>query len=187
MDPHKGEDALQKIDHWIRDEGFADVAVDPIHARIAASDERYLPIYERCCALEVPVIITAGPARYVEHTLLDHGHPRHIDAIAQMFPSLQIVVSHGAWPYVNEMIGVVYRNHNVYIEMSEYEQFPQSNAYITAGNTMIGDKIIFASAHPAVDYKAAIALYQELPWEHDVRENIMWKNAARLLKLDTID
>ena len=65
--------------------------------------------------------------------------------MARDFPKLKIVVSHGCYPWVNEIIMVVQRNRNVYLELSEYEQSPFSEGYIQAANTMIGDKVIFAS------------------------------------------
>jgi len=45
------------------------------------------------------------------------------------------------------------------------------------------EKILFASAHPFFHYSDGIALYQKLPFQENVRENIFWKNAAKLLKL----
>lgn len=182
-DPHKGKLALADLKHWIKDEDFAGVAVDPLHAKLCADDAAFSPIYEKCCEWDVPVIITAGPARFVPGTVLEHAHPRHIDAIARDFPELKIVVSHGAWPFVNEMIAVCWRQRNVYMELSEYELFPGSQAYVEAGNTIIGDKILFASAHPGVPYQEAIALYKQLPWKGDVLEKVLWKNAAQLLKI----
>ena len=113
----------------------------------------------------------------------EHCHPRYIDAVARDFPKLKIVVSHGCYPWVNEIIMVVQRNRNVYLELSEYEQSPFSEGYIQAANTMIGDKVIFASAHPFLDFKGQIALYRKLPFSPQALENIFYNNAAKLLGL----
>lgn len=181
VDPHKGQLALQEIDERVCQQGFRGIAIDPMHARIPSDDYKYLPIYEKCCELNIPVIITGGPSRLIAGTIIEHGAPRYIDHVADLFPKLKIVVSHGGWPFVNEMIGVVFRHENVYMELSEYETFPQSNLYVEAANTIIGDKILFASAHPGVHYLDAIALYDRLPFKESVKEKIMWKNAERLL------
>lgn len=92
-------------------------------------------------------------------------------------------MSHGCYPWVNEIIMVVQRNRNVYLELSEYEQSPFSEGYIQAANTMIGDKVIFASAHPFLDFKGQIALYRKLPFSPQALENIFYNNAAKLLGL----
>lgn len=182
-DPHKGVKALQEIAHRIQNENFCGVSVDPIHAQLAANDEKYYKIYELCVKLQVPVIITGGPSRYVAGTVIEHAAPKYLDPIARDFPDLKMVISHGAWPYVNEMICLAFRHRNVYMELSEYERFPQSNLYIEAANTIIPDKILFASAHPGVPYLEAMQTYQELPFTDEVREKVMWKNAAALLGL----
>lgn len=183
IDPHKGRLALDEMEQRVKQDGFQGIAIDPMHARIAADDTAYQPIYQECCELDIPVIITSGPSRLISGVVMGHAAPRFIDRVADQFPDLKIVVSHGGWPFVNEMIGVVYRHRNVYMELSEYETFPQSNLYVEAANTIIGDKILFASAHPGVSYLDAIHLYEQLPFKDDVRENILWKNAARLLKI----
>ena len=182
-DPHKGGIALKEIEHRILHEGFCGVSVDPMHARLAASDEKYYHIYELCDKLRVPVIITGGPSRFVDGTVLEHAAPNYLDPIARDFPNLKMIISHGAWPYVNEMIALAFRHRNVYMELSEYETFPMSNFYIEAANTIIPDKILFASAHPGVHYADALDLYEQLPFKEDVLENIMWKNGAKLLGL----
>ena len=182
-DPHKGVKALEEIEHRIKHENFCGVSLDPMHAQLPANDDKYYRIYELCNRLQVPVIITGGPSRYVKGTVLEDAHPKYLDPIARDFPDLKIIVSHGAWPYVNEMIALAFRHRNVYMELSEYETFPQSQFYVEAANTIIPDKILFASAHPGVPYADAIELYKTLPFKEDVLERVMWKNAAEILKL----
>ena len=60
-----------------------------------------------------------------------------------------------------------------------------SEAYIQAANTMIGDKLLYASAHPFVDFRQALQTYQELPFTPEVRQKVMHDNAAKLLGLET--
>jgi hypothetical protein len=58
-----------------------------------------------------------------------------------------------------------------------------AEAYVEAANTMIADKILYASAHPFVDFKIALKNYEKLPLNPDVRQKIMYDNAAKLLGL----
>ncbi len=80
-----------------------------------------------------PLIITTGPATLVPKAIIDHVAPRYIDIVARDFPELKIVVSHGGYPWVNEMINVAQRNANVYLDLSEYEHSPLSDA-VSAGS-----------------------------------------------------
>lgn len=181
LDPHKGMSAIKDLKQAVTELGFKGAAIDPYLAHIYVNDAKYYPIYAKCCELNIPVIITTGPATLVPSAIIDHVAPRYIDFVARDFPELKLIISHGGYPWVNEMIFVAQRNENVYLEMSEYELFPQSEAYIQAANTVISDKILYASAHPFQDFKETLKIYENLPFTDEVREKIMYKNAAKLL------
>ena len=181
VDPHKGMRGIRELKKLVEEDGFRGAAIDPYLAQIYVNDAKFYPIYAKCCELEIPVIMTTGPATLVPNTVIDHVAPRYIDFVARDFPELKIVVSHGGYPWVNEMIMVTQRNANVYLELSEYEFFPQSEAYIQAINTLITDKVVYASAHPFVDFRVALKNYESIPFSPEVREKIMFKNAARIL------
>ena len=183
VDPHKGMRAVYDLRQAVSEHGMRGAAIDPYLAKIYVNDAKYYPIYAKCCELDVPLIITTGPATLVPNAVIDHVAPRFIDFVARDFPDLKIVVSHGGYPWVNEMIMVAQRNQNVYLELSEYEFFPLSEAYMQAVNTLISDKVMYASAHPFVDFKTALQNYDKLPLTDEVREKVMYKNAARLLGL----
>lgn len=181
LDPHKGMRAIEELKHAVAELDFRGAAIDPYLAQIYVNDAKYYPIYSKCCELNVPLIITTGPATLVPNSIIDHVSPRYIDFVARDFPELKIVVSHGGYPWVNEMIFVAQRNQNVYLEMSEYELFPQSEAYIQAANKYISDKILYASAHPFQDFRETLKIYEKLPLTDQARKKIMYQNAAKLL------
>jgi predicted TIM-barrel fold metal-dependent hydrolase len=186
LDPHKGMRAINELKASVTDLGMRGAAVDPYLAQIYAHDAKYYPIYSKCCELDIPIIFTTGPATLVPNAIIDHVAPRYIDIVARDFPELKIIISHGGYPWVNEAITVAQRNRNVYIDLSEYEFSPMAEAYVEAANTMIGDKILYASAHPFVDFKTALKTYEKLPFNPDVRQKIMYDNAAKLLGLQPV-
>lgn len=183
LDPHKGMAAIRELNRSVKELGLRGASIDPYLAKIYVNDAKYYPIYAKCCELDIPLVITTGPASLVPDAVIDHVAPRYIDFVARDFPELTIIVSHGAYPWVNEMITVAQRNNNVYFDMSEYEFFPMSEFYVQGANTIISDKLLFASAHPFVSFKDAIQSYEKLPFTAEVREKVMYKNAARILKL----
>lgn len=182
LDPHKGMAAIEELKKRVLEDHFSGAAIDPIYNKLPIDAKEFYPIYAKCCELEVPIIITTGPARFTQGTVASYAHPDQIDRVAAFFPDLKIVVSHGAWPYVNEMIGVTFRNHNIYLEASEYEGFPQGDAYIEAAKGILQDRFIFASAHPFVHYKDAIEKYKAYGFSEAIFEKIMYKNAEQLLE-----
>ncbi len=184
LDPHKGMAAVRELDNAVKNLGMKGAAIDPYLAKIYPNDAKYYPIYSKCCELNIPIIFTTGPATLVQGAVMDHVAPRYIDFVARDFPELKIVISHGGYPWVNEAIFVTQRNANVYLEVSEFELSPQSEAYIEAAKTIIPDQFIFASAHPFVEQKDALKTYKNLPFSKKDRKRIMYTNARRLLGLD---
>ncbi|MFZ5945694.1 MAG: amidohydrolase family protein [Bacillota bacterium] len=184
MDPHKGMRAIEELKDYVLNKGLKGASIDPYLAQIYVNDAKYYPIYAKCCELNIPLVITTGPATLVPNAVIDHVAPRYIDFVARDFPELKIIISHGGYPWVNEMIIVAQRNENVFLELSEYEFFPQSEAYMQAVNTIISDKVLYASAHPFVDFRDALENYKKLPLKEEVREKVMFKNAARILGID---
>ena len=104
--------------------------------------------------------------------------------MARDFPELTLIMSHGGYPFVNEAIFACMRNANVYMDLSEYELAPMAEVYVDALNKMIGDKVIFASAHPFIEQADAIEIYKNLNISEEVREKVMYKTAAKILGLD---
>lgn len=183
VDPHKGMRGIQELKYAVENQGLKGAAVDPYLAQIYVNDAKYYPVYAKCCELEIPLVITTGPATLVPNAVIDHVAPRYIDFVARDFPELKIIISHGGYPWVNEMIAIAQRNQNVYLELSEYEFYPMSEAYMQAINTIIGDKVMYASAHPFVDFKDALKNYEGIPFSDEVRAKVMYKNAARVLNI----
>lgn len=182
VDPHKGMKAVYQLRDLVENEGFSGAAIDPLYAQIPANDAKYYPIYAKCCELNVPVVITSGLSPKSPGVIIDSSNPVYIDMVARDFPDLKIIVSHGGYPWVNEMIGVAFRNSNVYLDISEVEKQPMAEAYIQAANGILKNKILFASAHPFVHYKDAIKLYEELAFTDESRAMIMNDNGCCVLR-----
>lgn len=184
IDPHKKMRAVEEIVRVHGEYGMRGIATDPYLAHLPPHDARYYPIYAKCAELKIPVFITMAPPPQVPDAVMEDVDPRHVDIVARDFPELTIIMSHGGYPYVNEAVFVCMRNANVYMDISEYEQAPMCEVYITAMNSCISDKVLFASAHPFVEQAKSIEIYNAMPLSDENREKIMYSNACRVLGKD---
>ena len=183
LDPHKGMQAIDELSRMVNEFGMKGASVDPYLAKLPADHRKFYPIYAKCCELKVPVVISTGPGTRVPGAIMGDASPARVDEVARDFPDLTIVMSHGGYPYVQEACMVCHRNANVYMDISEYERSPQAGLYVRAMNDLIGDKVLFASAHPFVELADALDAYAAFELKTDVRENIMYANARRVLRL----
>jgi predicted TIM-barrel fold metal-dependent hydrolase len=181
VDPHKGMAAVREVVRGHRDLGLKGVSLDPYMHKIAPDHRLYYPIYAKCVELDIPVVLTGGWAFRMPGVVVDDCHPRFIDRVATEFPELKIVVSHGCYPFVREIVTTAYRHRNVYFEWSGMELRPWAEEYVEAANELVHDKALFASAFPFFTFATMVERYAKLPFKPDVRPKVMGLNAARLL------
>ncbi len=176
IDPTKGPAAVREIERAVTQLGLKGISIDPHSSKIYPDDKLFYPLYHKCLELDIPVVITMGPL------VGKWGGPAAVDNVADDLPGLKLVCSHGVWPQVTELIALAYRHENVYLEASIYEFLPGAQPIFEAANTILQDKVIYASGfpfRPLDDWQR----FLEYPFDETVVDKLVYANAARLLKL----
>jgi predicted TIM-barrel fold metal-dependent hydrolase len=176
IDPLAGEAAVAELERAVGQLGLRGVSLDPHNAKLMPHDKRMYPIYEKAAALGVPVVFTMGPlvGRW--------GDPYSVDVVAEDFPKLTIVCSHGCWPQVLDFVALGYRRPNVVLEASIYEFLPGAKPFLEAANSFLQDRVVYASAFPFNPIEI-VHEFRKLGWSSAALEKITHKNAARILGL----
>ena len=178
----------REAEEWIKNCGMKGVNLQPWAYKLHAHERVFYPLYEKCLELNVPVTIHTG-VNYSLTRSMDFGRPIYLDTIACDFPDLKIVASHGGWPWVNEMVAVAWKHPNVYIETGavspRYIGRPGTGweTFIQYGNTILKNQILYASEWPLIPFEKIVREAEALPLKDEVKENYLYKNAARLLRL----
>ena len=149
---------------------------------LMVDDRRLYPIYAHLEDQSVPVVIMAGGSAGPN---LGYTAPENLDRVAADFPSLNIVVSHGGWPWVHQMLHIAYRRENVFLSPDQYlAGLPGHDDYVNAANGFLSDRFIYASSYPFLPVDAYAAWFKRLPIKPEAMEKILWRNAARLLGIE---
>ena len=114
---------------------------------------------------------------------LAFNDPCAIGRVARRFPELPIVVHHGAWPRVDEIIGVAFRYANVTLVPDMYIFQPGGRLYVEAANGALGDQIAFGSSYPFRAMRQSADDYEQLGFSDEALDKVFFANAARLLKV----
>ena len=149
----------------------------PMHA----DDRRLYPIYGHCEDLGVPVILmvggTAGPD-------LSYSDPIRTDRVLADFPNLKVIVAHGGWPWVTEILHIGFRRQNMYLSPDMYfSRMPGWEEYVKAADTFMADRMLYASSFPFCPVKGYKQWFERLPIKPENLQKIMGGNARRLLGL----
>ena len=81
------------------------------------NDSGYLPYYELARRFKVPVFFHTGDT-YSPYAKLKYALPIHVDEVAVDFPDVKFVLAHVGNPWMTEAAEVVYKNMNVFADLS---------------------------------------------------------------------
>ena len=182
IDPTSRKGACDTITAAVK-AGFKLVNIEPgsYPVPLYADDRRLYPIYAHCEDLQVPVIMmvggTAGPD-------LSYSDPIRTDRVLADFPKLNVVVAHGGWPWVTEILHIAFRRPNMYLSPDMYfSRMPGWEEYVKAADTFLADRTLYASSFPFCPVKDYKEWFERLPLKRENLDKVMGGNAKRLLGL----
>ncbi|MGV6872798.1 amidohydrolase family protein [Pseudochelatococcus sp. B33] len=139
-------------------------------------DPVYFPVYELALALKVPVFFMSGPTTPDPR----FNDPAPLARVAQAFPALPLVVYHGYWPNVQQIVGVAFRYDNVHLVPDMYLFQPGTQTYVDAANSFLADQFLFGSSYPFRPIRQTIEDFLQVGFKDKVIERLLYSNAARL-------
>lgn len=156
------------------------------------NDIRLKLMYEMAIEYDVPVMFHSGDT-YAPTGKVKYSHPLHIDDLAVDYPDLKIVICHVGNPWLKDCMEVVYKNKNVYADISglvlgdfedKFERYMKKE--IEEMITYAGDPnyLLYATDWPISNMKSYLKFMGQLDLADDKKELILWKNAAQLFKID---
>lgn len=156
------------------------------------NDSRMKLVYEMAVEYDVPVMFHSGDT-YAPTGKVKYSHPLHIDDLAVDYPDMKIVICHVGNPWIRDCMEVVYKNQNVYADISglvlgnfseKFERFMKKE--IEEMITFAGDPnyLLYGTDWPISNMDSYLKFMQQLELADDKKELILWKNAAKLFRID---
>ena len=178
-------DSMAELDRC-KEMGLRVVFIEPGRSPGCDIDDRRLyPFYEKVLAYDMVLFPqTSGPWGGKS---IDYAHPRHIDQLAEDFPTLRIIAGHACYPFVREAIIVASRHENVFLSPDMYlTQMGTEDWVKSLNNNYFGlrDQFLFATCFPSIPIKPFVDEFWTLPLKDEVLPKILYKNALRVFKLE---
>lgn len=156
------------------------------------NDPRMRVLYEMAIAYDVPVMFHSGDT-YAPTGRIKYSHPMHIDDLAVDYPKLKIVICHIGNPWIKDCMEVVYKNKNVYADISglvlgnfsdKFERYMKNE--IEEMITYAGDPryLLYGTDWPICNMESYLKFMNQLDLTDAKKDLILWKNAAKLFKID---
>ncbi len=185
IDPSSRRKCQDEIDRAVKTLGFKGIGFDQglLDPPLLPDERKLYPIYAQCEDLGIFVSLRLGPLAADD---ISYCSPLPVDRVARDFPSLQIVIIHGGWPFIDDVIGVMWKRPNVWICPDLFQFSPGANRYVEAANAggPLQERYLYGSAHPiGMGLRGTLEEWRKLPWKENIVEKLLYKNAACLLGL----
>jgi predicted TIM-barrel fold metal-dependent hydrolase len=154
-------------------------------------DARLRVVYELAAEFNVPVMIHTGDT-FDPKGKVKYAHPLEVDEVAVDFREVTFVICHLGNPWITDAMEVIYKNDNVVADISGFtvkhfqERFERYMlAQLGEAIAYSGDphSILFGTDWPICDMGAYQRFVAKLDLTDEEREDIMWRNAARIFRL----
>jgi len=188
---HYHPDELSELREYLQDGHVRGLKIYPGYEPFYPSDPKFAPAYALAAEFNVPVMIHSGDT-YTPKGKVKYSHPLHVDDAAVDFPDVNFVICHLGSPWFRDSMEVVYKNSNVYTDISglvlgdfsdRFESYMRKQLQEMLVYGVEPDKVLFGTDWPISSMESYLAFIEELRIPEKDRKKIMYENAAGLFKI----
>jgi len=183
IDPEEDVDPAAETERSLDELGCRGLKIMPSYCWFEPDDPRMMPVYEIARDRGIPLMFHMGTSVF-PGTRIKYADPLLLDDIADEFPDLTIVVCHGGRPFwYRQTEWMLTRHRNVLVDIAGIppKHLPSAFPKLEA----MSDRFVFGTDWPGVrSISRQVKSVESLPFSRGTIENILWNNAARLLRLD---
>ena len=186
---------LFAMEERIRDGHVRGIKLYPGYEPFYPADPVLEPVYQLAEEFGVPVMIHSGDT-FTPRGKLKFSHPLHIDEVAVDHPGVNFVICHIGNPWIRDCMEVVYKNANVYTDISglvlgdfsdRFESYMQRQLQEMLLYGVEPDNVLYGTDWPISSMQSYLDFIEELKIPLKERRKIMYENAARLFRLPVVD
>ena len=190
IDNHTDED-LKRHRNWLKDRLILGIKLYCGYEHYYPYDKRYQKVYDVCTEYRVPVMIHTGDA-YSNMAKLRYAHPLNVDDIAVDNPELRIVMCHLGNPWIADCQEVLYKNSNVYSDISGLVvgdfRLPSTTRYLSQINDLLNyvgkpHRLLYGSDWPISSMGSYLAFVRKLGLDKDSYDLMISRNVKHIFRL----
>lgn len=182
---------LREIAEYLEDGRVKGLKLYPGYEPFYPWDKRCQVVFDLCKEYDVPLMVHSGDT-YTTGGRLKYAHPLEIDELAVDHPEMKIVICHLGNPWLRDCMEVIYKNKNVYADISglvlgdfdtKFERWikPQIEEVLL----YVGDprRLLYGTDWPISSMESYLDFIGKLDMPRESKEQILYRNAAELFRL----
>jgi predicted TIM-barrel fold metal-dependent hydrolase len=187
---HTDNDVKEYIE-YLKNGKIKGLKIYPGYEHYYPYDPKYQKIIDLCIEYDVPLMIHTGDT-YTSKGKVRFAHPLNVDDVSVDNPELKIIICHLGNPWFLDCQEVIYKNKNVYADISGlvlgdftefYEEYLVSK--ITDFLNYAGEPkyLLYGTDWPISSMNSYLRFVSKLDLNQQERDLIMYKNSQQLFKL----
>ncbi len=181
----KPMEAVEEVRRCVTDLGFVGIRNVPWLWELPPDDRRYYPVYAECVEQDVPFCLQVGHTGPLKPS--DVGRPiPYLDNVAREFPDLTIVAGHIGHPWTEEMMALVTKYENVYIDTSAYKPRRYPDEFVEFLRTYGSENVLFGTNYPMIRPEDCLDELAVLDLDEEVTELFLYRNAERVFDITAV-
>ncbi|MGH3441211.1 MAG: amidohydrolase family protein [Nitriliruptorales bacterium] len=186
INPHYHFPLVEELERQL-DLGAVALKIHPVHGGYPPNVAELFPVYHVCEERGIPVVFHCGTSTF-PGAANRYGDPVFLDDVAGRFPDLTMLLAHGGRGWWYDAAAFLSQAHaNVWIELSGLPPQRLSEYYQRFDLDRLATKMVWGSDWPAVpSERGNVEQVRKLGLADDVLEGVLWRNAARLYRLDDV-
>jgi predicted TIM-barrel fold metal-dependent hydrolase len=185
------ESDLREIAEFLKEGKVKGLKIYPGYEPFYPWDHRMKVVCDLCREFDVPLMIHTGDT-YAATGRLKYAHPLQVDELAVDNPDLKIVICHLGNPWFRDCMEVVYKNRNVYADISGlvlgnfdsgFEKWLRQQLeeiILYAGEPSY---LLFGTDWPISSMESYVEFMKKLRMPQKDKNLILYQNAARLFRI----
>jgi len=190
IDNHTDAD-LKQYRKWIKNGFVKGLKIYCGYEHYYPYDKRYQKVYDTCVEFGVPVMVHTGDT-FSEKGKLKFSHPLNLDEVAVDNHELKIVMCHLGNPWIEDCQEVVYKNDNVFADMSGlavgkfdhfFEEIMVEKVVELINYAGEPRYLLYGTDWPISDMGSYINFVSKLKLKKEYRNKLMFQNAKDLFNI----
>ena len=182
---------LEELRSLLQEGAIKGLKLYPGYEPFYPSDEKLTPVYALAEEFDVPVMIHTGDT-YSPSGKVKYSHPLNIDEVAVDFPRVKFVICHLGNPWLRDCMEIVYKNDNVYADISglvlgdfsdRFEEYMRKQLQEMLLWGMNPAKVLFGTDWPISSMESYLKFMDELRLPPKDKRLMLAENASALFRI----
>jgi len=175
---HPDSEDIQGDFDYLIELGLKGVKLHPDFQRFSMDSDKAFKIGEVINESDVPMLVHCGDFRY------NYSNPKQIKAFLDKFPEITFIGAHFAgWSVWEEATELLVGTPNLYVDLSSslYDLSPEIALELI--HKYGSDRVLWGTDYPMWDSVSEMEYFNKLDLTQKERSQILYENAAKILKL----